>query len=140
VQNGYFVNAMLQKSLILMVVLYWHFTMVYMCLAACTEQRGVAEGLTAPKKHPYGNLSISIKYSYIISSRLKWFTFPSVDFATQDVVEDDRLLIRTSGADLFDNNLFANLFYHLVLMTRYLLNYIVRSGLSSNFFSIFCCF
>jgi hypothetical protein len=27
-----------------------------------------------------------------------------------------------------------------VLMTRYLLNYIVRSGLSSNFFSIFCCF
>jgi hypothetical protein len=52
-----------------------------MCLAACTQQRGVAEGLTAPKKHPYGSLSILIKYSCILASRLKWFAFPFVGFA-----------------------------------------------------------
>jgi hypothetical protein len=139
VQNGYFVNTMLQKSLILMVVLHWHFTMVYMCLDACTEQRGVAEGLTAPKTSIW-QLEYFNQIFLYHSMKIEMFTFPFVDFATQDVVEDDRLLIRTSRADLFDNNLFANLFYHLVLMTRYLLNYIVRSGLSSNFFFIFCCF
>jgi hypothetical protein len=41
----------------------------------------VAEGLTTPKKHPYGSLSILIKYSCILASRLKWFAFPFVDFA-----------------------------------------------------------